>query len=357
MWIGAIVVVLLAGILLTWCFWADLRGEQDSLSTTVRNVGLVVGGVIAILLAVWRSRIGDRQATAAQHQVENVRRQLEVAHQQAETAQQSLLNERYQKGAEMLGSDVLSVRLGGIYALQRLATQHPNQYHFQIMRLFCSFARNPLGGEKEIVHQYAENEPTHRLREDVQAVMTAIGHRSAAGLDLEELEEDFQLDLRDVDLHGASLKGANLAGALLIRAKLSRTNLEMANLSRSSLGFANLDLSLLMGANFSGADMLGASLCRTSILDTDFYLTDLHGVNLSGTYFRRNVQGGPSEHDGSERSLTRVTQSQLDRARADPDCPPKFEGVLDAETGDLLVWHGKPLDAASQAPSRTVLRG
>ena len=52
-----------------------------------------------------------------------------------------MLNERYQQGAEMLGSDVLAVRLGGIYALQRLAGEHPQQSHIQIMQAFCAFIR------------------------------------------------------------------------------------------------------------------------------------------------------------------------------------------------------------------------
>ena len=345
LWLGAIVVVFSIGLLLTRCFWGDLRGDQDSLSTTVRNVALVIGGVIAILIAVWRSRIGERQATAAQHQVENVRRQLEIAHQQAETAQESLLNERYQKGAEMLGSDVVSVRLGGIYALQRLAYQHPNQYHFQIMRLFCSFARNPRVNEEKTVYYSVENGTTHELREDVQAVMTAIGHRSAAGLDLEELEENFQLDLRYADLHGASLEGANLAGALLTRAELGRTDLRKVNLSGSSLLGAKLDFALLKDAKFSGADLLGAKLCWADIENTDFSLAHFYSVNLSGTHFK-SVQVSPFEHDVSETSLTRVTQSQLDQARADPNCPPKLEGIVDAETGETLVWRGQPLDTS-----------
>ena len=62
-----------------------------------------------------------------------------MAERQADTARLSLLNERYLKGAEMLGSEVLSVRLGGIYALQRLAEEHPGHYHLQVMNLFCAF--------------------------------------------------------------------------------------------------------------------------------------------------------------------------------------------------------------------------
>ena len=125
-WIAGIAVVLAIGVYLSWRFWDDLQGGPESLSTTVRNLGLVIGGVIAILLAVWRSIS-------------------EMGSSQADTAQRSLLsNERYQKGAiEMLGNNVLSVRLGGVYALRRLAEEHPEQYHVQTMRLLCAFVRNP----------------------------------------------------------------------------------------------------------------------------------------------------------------------------------------------------------------------
>ena len=104
-------------------FWEWLRDGPDGLesgSTTVRNLGFVIAGVVALPLAIWRSLVAQRQA---------------------DTAQQNLLNERYQQGAEMLGSDVLAVRLGGIYALERLAAEHPEQYHVQIMQLFCAFVR------------------------------------------------------------------------------------------------------------------------------------------------------------------------------------------------------------------------
>ena len=43
----------------------------------------------------------------------------------------------------MLGNDVLSVRLGGIYALLRLAEDNPEQYHVQIMDLLCGSVRHP----------------------------------------------------------------------------------------------------------------------------------------------------------------------------------------------------------------------
>ena len=54
-WVVVIASVLASGIILSWCFWGVLHDDQDSVSTTIRNLGFVVGGVVAILLAVWRS--------------------------------------------------------------------------------------------------------------------------------------------------------------------------------------------------------------------------------------------------------------------------------------------------------------
>ena len=111
-WVIGMVGVLIISGGLSWRYWGDLRGDQESLSTTIRNLALVIGGIEAILLAAWRSIVAQRQVAAA--------------HRQADTSQQGLLNERYQRGTEMLGSEVLSVRLGGAYALDRLAAEHQN---------------------------------------------------------------------------------------------------------------------------------------------------------------------------------------------------------------------------------------
>ena len=147
--IGLIVTVPI--VLMTVYFWDWLSGN-DSGSTTVRNVGLVLGGFYALLVAIWRSLVAQHQSEAAESQ--------------ANVARQSLLNERYQYGARMLGDDLLSVRLGGIYALQGLADEVPETYHVPIMRLFCAFARTPQLDEE------VKNEMS--LREDVQAIIEAI---------------------------------------------------------------------------------------------------------------------------------------------------------------------------------------
>ena len=97
-WITMLLAIAAAEVLFAFLRWDWLSGSQDSGSATIRNVGLVIGGSVAFPLAIWRVLVADRQASAAQRQTA--------------IAQQGLLNERYQQGAGMLGSDLLSVRLG-----------------------------------------------------------------------------------------------------------------------------------------------------------------------------------------------------------------------------------------------------
>ena len=181
--VAVVFCVVIAGLVLTIVFWEWL-GAGESASSTIRNVGLVGAGLIALPLAFWRSIVADRQA---------------------KTAQQSLLNERCQRGAEMLGNGVLSVRLGGIYALQSLAKERPEQYHLQIMRLFCAFARQPTK-DSGLESEQVEIEPGTLLglRQDIEAIILAIGSRAKSGIELER-KEDFRLDLRGTVLPGGTV--------------------------------------------------------------------------------------------------------------------------------------------------------
>ena len=344
LWIVSIVVVLAVGGVLSRVFWDDLHDSQESLSSTVRNLGLVIGAVVAALLAVWRSRVAERQANAAHRQVETAHsqleaahRQVEAAHRQVEAAQQGLSNERYQKGAEMLGSDVLSVRLGGIYALQRLANEHPQEYHVQIMRLLCAFVRNPTAkgnGEAGLAdHRTGEVAATYedrggaRPRQDVEAVMEAIATRSKIGIDLERAGK-FQLDLR-----GAKLGGLNLIN-------FEHVNLSWANLSYADLSCANLRPL----TDMSWIHAVSVNLSSACLVDVNLAVTQFWGADLSGALLQGADLSGAAFSDLDEDTPCRMTQAQLDSACADSNRPPHLVGVVDAETGDPLVWRDKPLD-------------
>ena len=344
-WMAGIAVVLIIGGSFSWVFWNDLRGENESLSTTIRNLGLIVGGVIAIILAVWRSKVAERQANAAQAQAATAQAQADIAQQQVETAQRGLLNERYQRGAEMLGSPVLPVRLGGIYALGHLAEEYPDLFHVQVMQIFCAFVRNPVEGKSIMALFDIDDEPPHKappLREDVQAIMDAIGTRTREHLDIEG-KAGFQLNLSGSDLRGADLINANLTSAhweyspefwkaeFLVLEK--HTDLSGAKLCSAKLAFAELQ-----EAEFTGACLCDSWMARADLSTATLSEASLHGALstgpiLSGTEFSTYGRG----------SAKGVKQSDLDSCLAAANNPPDLSGACDIETGAPLVWSGELL--------------
>ena len=329
------VVPLIVSIVLTIVFW-DWLTDGESGSTTVRNLGIVLAGLIALPLAVWRAKAADQQARATEQQAETALRQ-------AETAQADLLNKRYQESAEMLGNAVLAVRLAGIYALQRLAKDHPDEYHIEVMKSLCGFVRNPFEGESPDPFLWTERgwEPKslgaedYDLRADVQAAMDATCTRRDRELLIEQ-EARFQMDLRYANLGGIKVLRAHLSGA--------------------RLGGANLTKVIMIGWDLSDADLIGANLTRATLDGTDLsganvLLANLTGADFTGGAFRSSASGlDPTFAAPLGRAATGLTQAQLDSAIADPENAPKLRGVLDAETGEQLIWRGKGLEASPYQP-------
>ena len=185
--------------------------------------------------------------------------------------------------------NVLSVRLGGIYALQRLANEHPKQYHIQIMNLFCSFVRRPTGDEYGNVRKTEQTKSEKvsdadeelRIREDVQAAMEAIGYRSKEGISLEK--GSFEINLKGAFLRHAKLDGVDLSGALFGDADFAHAEFLKANLSNAVFGSdANLSETKFKEANLSGAGLSGVTrLWRTNFSSADLSNASLMGANLS----------------------------------------------------------------------------
>ena len=338
-------------------YWCWLNGGTETPSTTVRNIGLLLGGLVAIGLAIWRGAIAESQAASAQRQTE--------------TTRLSLLNDRYQKGAEMLGSPILSVRMAGVYALQRLAEDYPSVYHVQTAALLCAFARNPPH-----VHTVdSSSSPGSTVpdddyvREDVQAALTAIGQRKGERISLEK-DADFRLDLRGCKLATADITGLDLSGADLTGTKLRSVRGRGANLSSTTLWGVDLRDAQLADANLQDAQIYDSDLTEVSAFRANFsragILSNLRDADLSDARFvdaqitRSDMQGatmlradltgvrfGTSlaaifrEHPEPQDLFAQITQSQLDQATADSDNPPQFAaGMTDIITGKPLVWRG-----------------
>ena len=350
-WIAVSVIgIILLGVVLSVAFWDWLQGGTNLSGNgdAVRTVALVVGGVVTILLALWRSVVAERQATVAAL---------------------TYLNERYRQAASMLGDSSLPVRLGGIVALDHLAEDHPDEFQHEAFRLLIEFVRAPPDQQQPNVWDGWLQLERPATRQDVQAAVEVIARLERlphTGHDRLHFLLNFTgaqlcgVDLRKLRLSRATLESANLMFANLEHMDLTGAQLQMANCRHARFRHADLSGAYLSDADFSGvqarqckfrrtmmpAKMVGADLAEADLTEAIFPNTDLTGAelreaNLTGANLHGWVYwidwGGMHE---AEDDAVQITQEQLDAAVADPERPP----TLSVRKG--LVWRGK-------APSKT----
>jgi Pentapeptide repeats (8 copies) len=239
---------------------------------------------------------------------------LAIANRTYRLTQQGQITDRYTKAIEQLGDDKLDVRLGGIYALERIATDSERD-HPTVVEVLSAFVRehsqrstvdddnvgDDNGGPLAPPPKPVKREPTA----DVQAAVTVLdrlpqrrhvtrgnlkgAHLEGANLDDANLEG---ATLADAHLEGASLDWANLQRANLQRANLAGAYLQHAHLAGADLGMANLEGALLGGAILRGAHLHGANLERAWLQWAHLEGADLKRANLeSAQLWGTKLQG------------------------------------------------------------------
>ena len=114
---------------------------------------------------------------------------------------QGQVTDRYTKAIDQLGSDKgLDVRIGGIYALERIAHDSPPD-HPTIMDVLATFIRDHSSEQWPPAEPGRVDPPERATRPDVQAALTVIGRRNP--------RHDRRWSGR-VDLHSAVLTRADL---------------------------------------------------------------------------------------------------------------------------------------------------
>jgi hypothetical protein len=276
------------------------------------------------------------------------RDQVVVAQSQNTVAEQGQLTDRYTKAVEQLGqpnADRLQVRLGGIYALERLARDSPRDLP-TIIEILSAFVRTNTAPPA------APRTPTtpvscsrRHITADVQAGLTVLGRRDPSH------DQRAVVDLHDTCLVGAVFDGANFAEADFGNANLtdavfftanlddaiffaadftnvrfyvrdggwgatcSGTDFRYANLPKFGDGCYTLDDADLYGANLAGATLVGAhaqgahldgaNLAGATLWTVDFRGASFHKANLTGADLRRADLSG-ADLQGTQHGNTNV---------------------------------------------------
>ena len=179
-------------------------------------------------------------------------------------AQEGQLTDRFNQAIEHLGDDKSEVRLGGIYALARIAADSPRD-HWSVMQVFCTYIRTKATG------------PAGSVPVEVATILTLLGRRR---VDYEL--DDETLDLRGTNLSGLNLNGSQFDGTLFDGAALENTQFMDAHLRGASFRGADLQGAYLRRADLTHADLTGADVRAATFRDAALVHANLFGARMEG---------------------------------------------------------------------------
>jgi Pentapeptide repeats (8 copies) len=283
--------------------------------------------------------------------------------------EQGQITERFTRAVEQLGAregdeKIMEMRIGGIYALERISRESHEDY-WPIMELFSSYVREHAvhqptrDSEAEDLEAEDSDEDEPSIEEprfshkhpDIQAIMTVIGRRS-----LSYREEPRRIVLNHTDLSWTWLFEANLAGVFLWEAHAPWINADSANFEQAILRFANLAHSLFINANFTNANLTHANLersnlTRANLAGAKLESTNLAGANLTGALGLRQGQIDVADGDQSTRlpdGFTRPVHWPTNVREADEDYTEKGRWAKFAS----LLRRGRRTSAEADRPSQ-----
>jgi uncharacterized protein YjbI with pentapeptide repeats len=241
--IASLAGIALASVLLSHYVHPATASERFQI---VQTIGQFIGGLALVigLFFTWWNLLATQKA--AQDNLINAQQTLSIA-------QDGQITDRFSKAIEQLGNANAAVRLGGIYALERIAHDSQRDYTivFEVLTAF--------------VREHARCEPTTETTgsyepapADIQAILTTIGRRQPPYGAIEE------------------------SPIFLAQVKLINLHLERANLTTGIFWDTRFDGSPLVEANLDGARLTGASF-----LQCNMQRATLKGALLSGTKFDR----------------------------------------------------------------------
>ena len=326
--IGTITAVVFLGLVIVETFQA-LLGIGLEVDTTqheaIRNLGLALAAIIGLPFLVWRSIVAQKQVDVAEQgqitdrindAVKGLGTEKTVKRQRRDANGEALYvldADGTPDETQPIWDDItepnLEVRIGAIYALERIA-QDSDRDHIQIMEILCAYIRQnaPASEAQETLVQKwrredeafdakdrapfpDENEilvAAQKLkspRADIHAALDVLKRRHTHQINLE------RQDPRPADKAGyrLDLRRTNLQGADLVSAQLAKARLDDAHLEGAWLNWAHLEGARLIGAHLEGARLNGAHL-EVAVLSgahlegAELYRAHLEGAGLNGAH-------------------------------------------------------------------------
>jgi uncharacterized protein YjbI with pentapeptide repeats len=312
----------------------DRSKEATARKDLVQALGFLMVGVAGAvgIYFTWR---GQR---ITQKSMEDTRKSTT---EEQELTRQGQITERFTRAIDQLGATddkgqkKLEIRLGGIYALGRIAKDSPERDYGPVVEVLTAYVREnaPRHSEKFSRLASAWNWLTTRgakkdegtsqgalserqsLQADIQAILVVLTRRHKDGipvkyhvrfnLDNTDLRRAHltEPDLRDSGLWKTNLGEASLPGADFREADLEEAILEEAKLQQDDLK-ADFTKAHLKRANLQGANLQGANLREADLGEAILLGADLNGADLNGAQLQRADLNGAVLHEADLRKAS-----------------------------------------------------
>ena len=284
---------------------------EDNRAEAIRNVGLLLIGLFGAPFLVWRSYVAQRQVDVAEQgqitdrinkaveglgsektvrEIHEIPRYVKHDGEWLRDEEGNLVQATRPDGTPLIDRESyertvpnLEVRIGAIYALERIAKDSLRD-HIQIMEILCAYIRENAPA-KNTEAELNVGDPTPRPRSDIQAAISIIGRRSEEQSRL-EWNQKFRLDLRNCDLSGVDFRNRNFSAAMFHRSRF-----EGALFRNSKLVGTQFHASLLNFADFFGAELRGTIFDLATLnlpeprpggMNETINMGEIYGISLAG---------------------------------------------------------------------------
>ncbi|PRX66194.1 uncharacterized protein YjbI with pentapeptide repeats [Nonomuraea fuscirosea] len=283
------ILMVAAGLLLAGLVWVLGPGARwvvdldvDVTQLPEKDLATAADAVRGRALAIATGLVALAAVYYTARNAETARRAVELTQQTStrtlELTEQGQVTDRYTKAIQQLGdSENLHIRIGGIYALERIARDSERD-HSTVQEVLTAFVREYAPEPEQSAAEEGATQVAlpRKVPADVQASLTVLGRANMLDANLTGAY------LARAELPGADLSRAKLTGADLINAKLTGAKLTGADLAGADLTAAMLGGANLAGARLADADLTGATLGHADLPGTDLTYATLTGANLTG---------------------------------------------------------------------------
>jgi len=213
--------------------WAS---TSEGLSAVRRNYALIIAGVLGLGIAIWRGVSADKQ--------------VRVMVKQLNLAERGHMTDRFSKAVDQLGNEnSLSVRVGGIYALQHIGQDATDTLLYTVHDVLTNFIRQPP------YPSLSKEEKEHAKKFPIRS------HDVTAALEVLQLIKE---------KHPLIIKRAVLSYMYLEYAQLNHFDFEGSDFSYSNLINAHLSGGNFSGCNFTGTHFEAANFTNSIIFLSNF---------------------------------------------------------------------------------------